>query len=646
MADKTELLQAIDDAILDADSLEQFINGSDSETVLTRLSAEYPTLQKAIKELFENGGLPATPFKTKVEMQSSSLDNGSYAVVTDEGIDSGLYLKESGAWIKSSYDPVGISKDYSDELYGNIGLYVTENILDLSQETAQGYLSGGNPTNDPTSIHTTFLEYYPVRAGSYIWVRDLPPVLWVALYDKNKVYIPSSAMRESSFEENVLQIPSVINGKTPYYIRLSTSRNPNLLSLGVGSIAPDRLLEYGEIYSKFINDNTPNALVKYIDSGDNPITGVIQDTSREQVGRYVKVYENLINPNQDLHSGYYSNSGFVDRSDGIYYAGTEFIEIPKSRKFWVYGVAGGNVVQVADAQKNPVGIVFASTIPTNILEIPEIVNGKDAVYVRFATNKGLQFYQDGGVAAGYSDEYDSKPTEAVPYGSPKTTLSDDLLETLADDLDSAQSSLRGKRLLVVGDSITATSNSYANVLTARHDAVLIKHAESGARVHREEVEQTWRVLSETFTAIPDDTNPDVILIAAGTNDLNGSVKNIGDFSDRVTTTFYGALHILIKGLRVKFKDARIGYISPIAKASARTYPQDESNINYIKTKAIKEVCSYYSIPVWDGMANLGFHPADDEQIKSKLMPDGLHPSAEGHEWYANRIEGFILNLAK
>lgn len=108
MAEKTEFLQAIDDAILDADSLEQFINGSDSETVLTRLSAEYPTLQKAIKQMFENGGLPATPFKTWGEMNASSLPGGSYAYVTDGGASSGLYQKSGTSWVKSAYDPVGM----------------------------------------------------------------------------------------------------------------------------------------------------------------------------------------------------------------------------------------------------------------------------------------------------------------------------------------------------------------------------------------------------------------------------------------------------------------------------------------------------------------------------------------------------------
>lgn len=96
--------ETVSDLFADADSLEQFINGSEDETVLTRLSAEYPTLQKAIKELFENGGI-AGRFNTLTELQASPLLDGSYALVADDTIDkNGIYIKEAGSWVKSKYD--------------------------------------------------------------------------------------------------------------------------------------------------------------------------------------------------------------------------------------------------------------------------------------------------------------------------------------------------------------------------------------------------------------------------------------------------------------------------------------------------------------------------------------------------------------
>lgn len=98
----------VTDLFADADSLEQFVNGSEEETVLTRLSTEYPTLQKAIKTLFENGGLPATPFATYADMTGSDLIDGDYAVVTNDDDLSlnGVWLNDGGLWSLTNYNPV------------------------------------------------------------------------------------------------------------------------------------------------------------------------------------------------------------------------------------------------------------------------------------------------------------------------------------------------------------------------------------------------------------------------------------------------------------------------------------------------------------------------------------------------------------
>lgn len=95
--------ETVSDLFADAGSLEQFVNGSEDETVLTRLSAEYPTLQKALKELFESGAI-AGRFKTLVKLQESPLVDGDYALVADDTYDkNGIYIKQGGTWVKSKY---------------------------------------------------------------------------------------------------------------------------------------------------------------------------------------------------------------------------------------------------------------------------------------------------------------------------------------------------------------------------------------------------------------------------------------------------------------------------------------------------------------------------------------------------------------
>lgn len=107
-------IKALQDASLDAKSLEEVVNGNESKQVTTRKGETYPSVKKALKELFENGGI-AGRFKTLAELQASSLADGSYALVADDTDDkNGIYIKETEAWVKSKYDPVfsAISKAF------------------------------------------------------------------------------------------------------------------------------------------------------------------------------------------------------------------------------------------------------------------------------------------------------------------------------------------------------------------------------------------------------------------------------------------------------------------------------------------------------------------------------------------------------
>ena len=102
------------DGRLDVKSLGEAANGDENTQVVTRTGETYPSAKKAIKTMFVNGGLPAQPFATKALMTASTLANGSYAQVTDETANNGLYLKTAGAWVKSGYDPTGLAKTYTD----------------------------------------------------------------------------------------------------------------------------------------------------------------------------------------------------------------------------------------------------------------------------------------------------------------------------------------------------------------------------------------------------------------------------------------------------------------------------------------------------------------------------------------------------
>ncbi|WP_432432402.1 SGNH/GDSL hydrolase family protein [Acinetobacter pittii] len=212
--------------------------------------------------------------------------------------------------------------------------------------------------------------------------------------------------------------------------------------------------------------------------------------------------------------------------------------------------------------------------------------------------------------------------------------------------------LTGKKWAAIGDSITYGLNntdnrSWANILAERYGAVLTKHAFSGAWISKGTgTISIPNVLSESFANLPDSANFDLIAIAAGTNDrINGVDGNLGTPDDRTNETFYGALHVTLSGLKLKFPNARMLFISQIPRIGLRSNPNNPTDLDK-KFKAITEVCDYYSVPVWAGHKNFGFHPDDNAAFRSKCMPDGLHPSDDGQVWYANRLEQPILSAAK
>ena len=107
-------LQDMANGHLDVKALGEAANGDENTIVTTRTGKTYPSAERAINIMFQNGGLPATPFKTKELMTASALVDGQYAMVTDDTVNNGLYVKTAGAWVKSDYDPLSQAKTYAD----------------------------------------------------------------------------------------------------------------------------------------------------------------------------------------------------------------------------------------------------------------------------------------------------------------------------------------------------------------------------------------------------------------------------------------------------------------------------------------------------------------------------------------------------
>lgn len=202
MADAISIQELID-ARTDAKTLEEAVNGDAVTTVLSRLGESYPTLanalsqidgkldsadaqiKQAITDLFQNGGLPATPFATKALMTASPLVDGDYAMVTNDTANNGLYVKTAGAWVKSEYDPlvqaksytdtakteaIAVSKDYADTKGVDLDYYYTGNLVNADNQVRPATVMASS--YNIVASATSSMSGFAVKAGDTLYLSN------------------------------------------------------------------------------------------------------------------------------------------------------------------------------------------------------------------------------------------------------------------------------------------------------------------------------------------------------------------------------------------------------------------------------------------------------------------------------------------
>ena len=126
---------------------------------------------------------------------------------------------------------------------------------------------------------------------------------------------------------------------------------------------------------------------------------------------------------------------------------------------------------------------------------------------------------------------------------------------------------------------------------------------------------------------------DIIFIFGGTNDYSIGIAPFGTGEDKEDKTFVGGLRVLIEGLIKKYPDKQIVFMTPIRRDDR----VGANNVNKTLSQyvsAIIKMCNKYGVPVLDAYNAPEMNLLTD---KSNLIPDGLHPSAAGHEVMADWI---------
>lgn len=206
--------------------------------------------------------------------------------------------------------------------------------------------------------------------------------------------------------------------------------------------------------------------------------------------------------------------------------------------------------------------------------------------------------------------------------------------------------LKGKRAFFLGDSITygyslnSQEESYHQVLKREKGLLTaVNYGVNGSRIARQSVvDDMGPCFAERYLEMDD--NADIIVVFGGTNDHAHGDAPIGTFADRTDETFYGAMHTLILGLKKKYPDAFILFMTPLHRIEENKPNAATGKLLVDYVNIIKEVTAFYNIPVLDLYECCSIQPNDAEQ-RERLCPDGIHPNARGHKMISDCMIQFF-----
>jgi lysophospholipase L1-like esterase len=242
-----------------------------------------------------------------------------------------------------------------------------------------------------------------------------------------------------------------------------------------------------------------------------------------------------------------------------------------------------------------------------------------------------------------------------------------LLNFLSKDTDALNnaSDWKNKTIAFLGDSITdgyiprnapegnfpGTLDSYAKLVCADLGATFLNYGKVG--------HQLTTQFTTTYLTIPD--TADLVVVMGGTNDIRNGVL-LGTMADRTTATWYGGLHVLCQGLVDKYwinqvsvdgRKKQLLFMTPLKLSTNYNTTYNGSTIQDFGA-AMKKVCNYYSIPVFDMEAESGINPHLNLIIQgyqdgynamyNPYITDGTHPTQAGHRIMANRLKGYLKQL--
>ena len=149
---------------------------------------------------------------------------------------------------------------------------------------------------------------------------------------------------------------------------------------------------------------------------------------------------------------------------------------------------------------------------------------------------------------------------------------------------------------------------------------------------------------DRYTQIPEDT--DLILVMGGTNDgFCASFVEFGNEKDRSPRTFWGDLDELMDGLEEDYPEAEVIFLTPLPN-SLQDYLKEERKYLMPQEKfgeVIRFLAKEHGFEVFD-LYNSNILDGHDKDNVLHLMPDGVHPNAEGYHILGEHIAAELIRL--
>ena len=212
---------------------------------------------------------------------------------------------------------------------------------------------------------------------------------------------------------------------------------------------------------------------------------------------------------------------------------------------------------------------------------------------------------------------------------------DDKEEMKNDILNHFPSNLKGKKITVIGDSLSAGSTIETNwviELGKNTGATVVNLAQDGATIAYRDNDNGNNFVSK-MRYVP--TDSDYVVIMGGGNDMFQGI-GVGNRKEVNNTHLVsGAVFQIIAYLQTNLPNAKIMFI---------TEPPIGSELHELYTpylNIIMEMCAYTHIPCFNMTNNFGLNPAIPEVREIYWQEDYVHLTVEGQKYMSSKIQKFL-----